>query len=316
MICAMTTFLKRISALFLMGLLTAGSAHARPFTIAESGREYKSLSEAVAAIGNGKGTILIAPGTYRQCAVQQGGDIAYRAEKPGSVIFDATICEGKAALVLRGRAAQVEGITFQNLYVPDGNGSGIRLERGDLTVKGSIFRNSEQGILTHNDPGATIRIERSTFSGLGRCDRGLDCAHSIYIGHYGRLIVRDSRFEAGTGGHYIKSRANAVEIVHNSFDDSAGHATNYMIDLPNGSAGLIEGNIMVQGKDKENYSAFITIAPEGRARDSSSLIIRENNASFVPGLRRISTFVANWSEDAPQIVENKLANGIRITDRR
>jgi len=72
----------------------------------------------------------------------------------------------------------------------------------------------------------------------------------------------------------------------------------------------------VQGKDKENYSAFITIAPEGRARDSSSLIIRENNASFVPGLRRISTFVANWSEDAPQIVENKLANGIRITDRR
>ena len=316
MICAMTAFLKRASTLLLAGLLATGASHAKPFTILENGRGFSRLAEAVSAIGNGSGTIIIAPGTYRQCAVQQGGTIRYRAEKSGSVIFDGAICEGKAALVLRGRAAQIEGITFQNLYVPDGNGSGIRLERGDLTVSDSIFRDSEQGILTHNDPQATIRITRSTFRHLGRCDRGLDCAHSIYIGHYGRLIVRDSRFEAGTGGHYIKSRAQAVEIVHNSFDDSAGRATNYMIDLPNGSAGLIESNIMVQGKDKDNYSAFITIAPEGRERDSSPLVIRGNSASFIPGLMRASTFVANWSGDTPKMSENKLADGVRPTDRR
>ncbi len=294
----------------------AAAAREGAFTIAESGRRFGTLADAVAAIGNRTGTILIAPGRYRQCAVQQGGTISYRAERPGTALFDGTICEGKAALVLRGRAASIEGRVFQNLYVPDGNGSGIRLERGDLSVVNSIFRASEQGILTHNDLSGTIRIDRSTFSGLGRCDRGLDCAHSIYIGRYGRLVVTRTRFEAGTGGHYVKSRAERVELSDNNFDDRAGHATNYMIDLPNGSAGIIERNIMVQGPDKDNYSAFITIGPEGRVRDSSSLVIRGNRAGFAPGLDRSSTFVANWTADTPILADNRLAAGIRPTDRR
>jgi len=289
---------------------------AAPFAVSSTGKAYPHIADAVRAIGTGAGIITIAPGTYRQCAVQQAGAITYRAEKPGSVIFDGAVCEGKAALVLRGRSATVEGIVFQNLRVPDGNGAGIRLERGDLTVNGSLFRDSEEGILTGNDPAATIRIDRSTFRHLGRCDRDLDCAHSIYIGHYGALIVTNSRFEAGTGGHYVKSRAARVEISGNSFDDSAGRATNYMIDLSNGAAGLIADNIMVQGRDKENYSAFITIAPEGRQHDSSTLVIRDNQASFVPGLSRISSFVANWTRDTPQITGNRLAKGIRESDRR
>mgnify|MGYP003633324823 CR=1 FL=1 len=304
-------------ALLLLAPTTLNAAPpAAPFMVSGTGKAYPHIADAVRAIGSGAGTITIAPGTYRQCAVQQAGAIAYRAEKPGSVIFDGAICEGKAALVLRGRSAHVEGIVFQNLRVPDGNGAGIRLERGDLTVSDSLFRDSEEGILTGNDPAATIRIDRSTFRHLGRCDRDLDCAHSIYIGHYGALIVTNSRFEAGTGGHYIKSRAARVDIRNTSFDDSAGRATNYMIDLSNGAAGLIAGNVMVQGRDKENYSAFITIAPEGRQHDSSALVIRDNHAAFVPGLSRISSFVANWTRDTPQIAGNRLAKGIRESDRR
>jgi len=297
-------------------LLTPTGAYARAFTLSETGRSYDQLSEALAAVGDATATIVIAPGTYNQCAVQEKGRITYRAAESGNVIFDGTICEGKAALVLRGRSANVEGIVFQNMRVPDGNGAGIRLERGNLMVTESLFRDSEQGILTHNDPASVIRINRSTFRYLGRCDRGLDCAHSIYIGHYGALIVRNSRFEAGTGGHYVKSRASHVEISGNSFDDSAGKATNYMIDLPNGSAGLIANNVMMQGRNKDNYSAFITIAPEGRERDSSSLVIRDNHASFVSGLQRTSTFVANWSEDTPNLSNNSLAKGIKQTDSR
>lgn len=294
----------------------AASEKPEPFTVAETGRGYGHLADAVAAIGDGRGTIRIAPGTYRQCAVQTAGHIRYRATRPHGVIFDGVACEGKAALVLRGRSAAVDGIVFQNMRVPDGNGAGIRLERGDLAVTNSLFRASEEGILTHDDPGATLRVDRSVFSRLGRCDRGLDCAHSIYAGHYGALVITNSRFEAGTGGHYVKSRAARVEITGNSFDDRAGSATNYMVDLPNGSAGLIERNIMVQGRDKDNYSAFITIAPEGRARDSASLVIRNNRASFDAGLRRASTFVANWTGENPLVSDNVLAAGIRPTDRR
>jgi hypothetical protein len=296
--------------------IASARTSARPFTILENGRMFAHLASAIEAIGNGKGTILIAPGTYLDCAVQQQGSITYRAIQPGTVHFNGGICEGKAALVLRGREAAVEGLVFENLRVPDGNGAGIRLERGNLFVSGSTFRNSEEGILTHDDPAATLAVDRSTFSRLGRCDRNLDCAHSIYVGHYGRLIITNSRFEAGTGGHYIKSRATRVDIAHNSFDDSQGHLTNYMIDLSNGSTGQIAINAMVQGRDKDNYSAFITIAPEGRDRDSSSLVIRDNNASFATGVSRTSTFIANWTADKVQIGRNVLGPGIKLTDRR
>lgn len=303
-------------ALAIILLPCAAAAKEAAFTIAESGKSFGTLAAAVATAGDGPATILIAPGVYHQCAVQERGAIHYRATKAGTAIFEGRICEGKAALVLRGRAASIEGLVFRNMRVPDGNGSGIRLERGDLSVVNSIFRDSEEGILTHNDPAGTIRIDKSTFSRLGRCDRGLDCAHSIYAGHYARLIVTRTRFEAGSGGHYIKSRASRVEISDNNFDDSAGRLTNYMIDLPNGSAGVIERNIMVQGRDKDNYSAFITIAPEGRERDSSSLVISGNRAAFASGIARTSTFVANWTADKVQIGANDLAPGIKTTDRR
>ena len=89
-----------------------------------------------------------------------------------------------------------------------------------------------------------------------------------------------------------------------------------MIDLSNGASGLIANNIMVQGRDKDNYSAFITIAPEGREWDSNALQIRDNQASFGGDYGRTSTFIANWTSDRPQIIGNRLTRGIKVMDRR
>ena len=86
------------------------------FTVVESGRGYAHLQQAVDAIGDGTGTIAIAPGTYRECAVQQGGAVTYLASKPGETVFERATCEGKAALVLRGRSANVSGLVFRNIY--------------------------------------------------------------------------------------------------------------------------------------------------------------------------------------------------------
>ena len=85
-------------------------------------------------------------------------------------------------------------------------------------------------------------IDKSTFSHLGRCGGGPACAHSVYIGYYGTVTVTRSRFEAGDGGHYLKLRSGRVAITANAFDDSAGHDTNYMIDLAAGASGRIADN--------------------------------------------------------------------------
>lgn len=304
------------SLLLAAGLLLAGApATAQqgqaPYTIAETGQRFASLQQAVDAIGSRRATITVASGSWRDCAVQTAGYIAFRAAEPGKAIFDGGACEGKATLVLRGQGAEVHGLIFQNIAVPDANGAGIRLETGDLVVSNSLFRDSEQGILTANDPASSILIERSTFSRLGRCDRGLSCAHSIYVNDFGSLTVRQVRFEKGNGGHYLKSRAAKIEVTDCSFDDTQGRTTNYLIDLPAGAQGTIARNIFVQGRDKENYSAFIAVAAEGRVYSSAGLSITDNDARIAPGVDRSTIFVANWSDDRLALGDNRL--GPRLT---
>ena len=287
-----------------------------PYQVAETAKAYRSLQQAVDAIGDGEGNIIISPGSYRDCAVQAAGTISYRTSVPGQTIFDGGTCEGKAALVLRGQSASIDGIIFQNMRVPDANGAGIRLEKGNLTVTRAIFRNSEQGILTAEDASGSIKIDQSTFSGLGRCDRGLSCAHSIYVGDYGSLSVTNSRFERGNGGHYVKSRAARLSITDNAFDDTRGRETNYMIDLPGGAVGTIARNVFVQGASKENYSAFITVAPEGKTRSSTGLSITNNDASIAAGVDRNTVFLADWSGDRISLGANRLGRGVKPFERR
>ena len=284
-----------------------------PFTV--DGQRFYRLDDAFAAIGKGTGTVVVAPGTYKDCATFGGQSITLRAATPSTAIFDGGACAGKATLIFNGMNAVVDGIVFQNIAVRDGNGAGIRLEWGNLLVTRSTFRNSQQGILTGPYETGTITIERSTFSGLGGCPES-GCAHSVYVGGYGKLTVSRCRFEKGTGGHYIKSRAAVNDIIDSSFDDTGGTNTNYMIDLPAGSVGLIARNEFVQGRGKENHSALIAVAAEARDNPSTGLRIEGNVASLAPGAPRNPVFVADWSREKLAIGVNKLGAGIRPFETR
>jgi hypothetical protein len=303
----------------LLGLVAATPIMAQnerpPILVEESGRSFWRLDDAVRSIGPGRGTITIQPGVLQQCAVQGEGSVVYRAAKPGTVVLDGMTCDGKAALVLRGSFARVEGLIFQNMRVPDRNGSGIRLEKGDLEVENSIFKDSEQGILTNEGPDMNVKVNQSTFSGLGGCPDGV-CSHSLYIGNNASLTVTNSRFEKGTGGHYLKSRAARSMIAGNSFDDTRGRTTNYHIDLPAGTSGSIINNVFVQGRDKENYSAIIALGAEDRIHPSAGLVISGNDASIAPGVDRQTTFVGDWTHEPFKMSNNRLGAGLKPSDRR
>jgi hypothetical protein len=230
--------------------------------------------------------------------------VAFVAREPGAVVFDGGVCEGKATLVLRGRASHVEGITFRRTFVPDGNGAGIRMEKGDLTVVGAKFLDAQSGILSANDPASTISIDRSTFAGLGKHPDGHG-VHSLYVNHYGALRVTNSRFERGTSGHYLKSRTPRIEVLDSSFDDSQGRNTNYSIDLSEGATGRIAGNAFVNGSRKENYGTMIAVAPEARSHPSAGLVIENNRAWLVPGAQE-TTFVGSWTSESLVIRNNQL----------
>ena len=259
--------------------------------------------------------MLVAPGVYRECAVQQAGRVTFKAAQPGTAIFEGA-CEGKAALVLRGGGAVVDGLVFRNIRVPDGNGAGIRIEIGDLTVRNAMFLDSQEGILGSTDQPSRVTIDRSTFSGLGQCHETEDCAHSIYLGNSGQVTITNSRFERGQGGHYVKLRTPRVTITDNSFDDTAGSRTNYMIDLPEGGTGEIARNTFVQGTRKENWSGMIVVAAEQRKYRSAGLSVHDNVASLAPGQAKGPAFLANVSGERLALGENRLGAGVRAYEVR
>jgi hypothetical protein len=299
-----------------MSFFLLALAAAMPFTIAETGQGYPTLAAAVAAVRDGTATILIAPGTYHECVVQAAGRITYKAVQPGTAIFERTVCEDKAAFVLRGRGSAVEGVVFRRFRVRDGNGAGIRIEMGDLTVTRSTFLDSQEGILGGGHPTVrSITIDRSSFAGLGQCDESPNCAHSVYLSIDGLVTITHSRFERGTGGHYVKLRARRVAITGNSFDDSAGRKTNYMIDLSEGGTGTIAQNMFVQGAGKENRSGLIVVAAEARTYPTDGLRVEGNTAGLAPGAPADPAFVADLSGGRIMVANNRLT-GMRTFERR
>ncbi len=310
--------MRRIIPLIVLALTVPAAAQQQraPFTIAETGEAFATINDAVQSVRLGTATILIAPGVYHQCTVQQGGDITFKAVEPGTVIFEGTACEGKAAFVLRGRRAVVDGIIFRGIQVGDGNGAGVRTEMGELIVRNAMFLDSQEGILGGEPTNQRITIDHSTFSGLGQCDQTPDCSHSIYLANQGSVTVTNSRFERGTGGHYVKLRAPHVMIADNSFDDTAGHKTNYMIDLPEGGTGLITRNTFVQGRNKENWTGFIVVAAERKTYSAAGLRVEGNIASLAPGETRSPAFVADYSHDRIALGTNRLGAGVRSFETR
>ena len=75
-------------------------------------------------------------------------------------------------------------------------------------------------------------------------------------------------------------------------------------------------NTFVQGENKENYSALIMVAAEGRRHSSAGLAITQNEAGLVPGLQRRTSFVADESGQPITIENNRLDPQIVRFERR
>jgi hypothetical protein len=247
-------------------------------------------------------TITLPPGRYTDCITVSVADLTLKAAQAGTAQLDGGACGGKAAIVAHGEQLTIDGLVFKNIFVDDGNGAGIRQETGNLVVKNSIFYNNQDAILTLAEAHLKLEVDHSVFVRLGRCDGLLPCSHSIYAGKIDSLIVRNSVFRNGAGGHFIKSRSRYVEITDNELDATRGN-TGFLIDLPHGSDGMISGNHFFKGKGSNNRCCIIRVASEGRLYDSSNLRITGNTVrSHIP----LTVFVWNSSQDAIYISDNAL----------
>jgi hypothetical protein len=272
----------------------------------------ESLGAALRRAGDGD-TVELLPGVHRaQTGVIEHPRLRLRGlGAPGSAVLqaDGAHVEGKALLVVRGGEVLVEGLTFRGARVPDGNGAGIRFERGRLLLRDCGFFDNEMGVLSSNDPQAELDVEACRFGDAPVVPADADFTHLLYAGRMARLRVARCHFRGGRHGHLLKSRARVNEVLGNRLGDAAagGGEASYELEFPNGGLARVQGNVIVQGAASGNRTLLSFGAEgEGGAPRPHRLQVLGNsfvNLGLLPGVAvrlhddRLATAVPTEARD-------------------
>lgn len=275
----------------------------------EPGGAIPRLADAVRQAGDGD-TILVASGDYH-------GDVGVITQKRLTIrgigtrpVFhaDGQHAEGKAQWVLRDGELTVENLAFVGTRVPDGNGAGIRFERGHLVVRRCAFLDNQMGLLTNNVETARLEIEDSEFGNAPGVPGRLE--HLLYVGRIASASVVGSHFHGGHTGHLIKSRAARTWLAYNMIVDGPGGSASYEVDLPNGGIATLLGNTIGQSEQTQN-ATVVAYGAEGQPWPQNRLVLAHNTL-LSPALRD-TRFLRIWPErlpaDTPVFALNNLTVG-------
>jgi hypothetical protein len=263
------------------------------------GQAIGRIADAIARAADGD-TIEVLPGLYR-------GDVAVIAQRQLSIVglvgtggarpvivAEGQHAEGKAIWVVRNGDVRVADIGFRGARVPDGNGAGIRFEKGRLSLQRCHFSDNQNGILTGGDVDSVLDVDGCEFSNAPPNPAPLP--HLMYVGRIGRFSMRGCTLRRGNDGHLVKSRARQTVLIGNRLDDGRDGQASYEIDLPNGGDAWVEGNTLVQSPLTHN-PVMLSFGAEGAAWDNSRLVLRNNR--FINRREAGGWFVRVWAERLP-----------------
>lgn len=295
--------IPRLALVLLFSLLAAPAAAE---TLRVGPGERFATPSAAARVAKPGDRVVIAPGTYRDCAVWRTPDLTIEAAG-GEVVITGPICADKALFVIAAPRVTVRGITFRGAAFAGGNAAGIRAEGGDLTVQRSRFEDNQNGILTHYRlPEARLVIEESVFVGNGALIH--ECAHGLYAGEWALVAIRRSRFEATRICHHVKSRALRTEIVESAILDAPDNRASYLVDIPNGGDLLLANSTLRKGPDHGNPTAAVMIGAEGVRHPTTSLRVIGNR--FENLMPRPTRFVENRTATPVWLEGNTLRGAV------
>ncbi len=238
------------------------------------GGSVASIVEA-ARIARDGDVIEISAGTYRgQAVVWTQTRLTLRGVGGRPVLqADGANAEGKALWVFRQGEFDVENLEFRGNRVPDGNGAGIRFERGILRIRDCAFFDNEMGVLTANTPDAILEISGSEFGAAPR-HTGL-LHHLLYVGAIARFTLTGSRFSGGYRGHLVKSRARENLVTYNVIVDGPNGQASYELEFPNGGTAYVIGNLIGQSALTDNPTV-VSFGAEGPRWPRNALYLSHN----------------------------------------
>ena len=275
----------------------------------------ESLAAALQQAADGDVVQLQAGDHYGQVAVITHKRLTLRGVGGVAVLHaSGQNAEGKAALVVRNGDVQVQHLEFRGNRVPDGNGAGIRFERGRLRVSHCGFFDNQNGILTSNHPGAELVVENSSF---GQAPVGAKLPHLIYVGNIAHFTLLGSHLSGGQEGHLVKSRARINHVRYNHLVDGDGGHAAYELEFPHGGVAHVVGNVIGQsaGTSNPGLVVFGAEGPGPTPREHALVLV---NNTFVNSGMRPAWFVrvheAKLQQAVPQQLVNNLFVGLGVAD--
>lgn len=239
----------------------SGVAASKATMVVGPGEMVGTVTEAARLARDGD-VVEIRSGNYRgQTAIWTQNNLLIRGTgKRPVMIADGQSAEDKATWVVRGGNVRIENIDFRGAKASDGNGAGIRFEKGHLSIHACRFADNEMGILTGNLASLSLEISDSEFVDAPHDER--DLHHLLYVGAIGRFVLRGSRFQNGYLGHLVKSRARENHVLYNMLADGAGGRASFELEFPNGGIAYVIGNVIAQSAGTDN-SSVVSYGAEG-----------------------------------------------------
>lgn len=272
------------------------------------GKPYAKPCQAFAAAQDGDVIEIDAAGNYDGdvCPVTKNNLVIRGVNGRARIDAAGQYAWGKGIWVVAGNNTVIENIEFSGAKVPDRNGAGIRLDSGNLTVRNCVFRNNETGIL--GGFYGKVLIEHSEFFDNGYGDGQ---SHNIYLNSgVEEFTLRYSASRRAKVGHLVKSRAARNYILYNRLTQESGTGS-YEIDLPNGGAAFVIGNVIQQGETTQNRG-MLTFGVEGLRTGVAHELYVVNN-TFVSTRSAGATFVQITSAfTTPAVIRNNIFSGSGI----
>jgi hypothetical protein len=238
------------------------------------GRQFATIASAVNASLSGD-TINVDAGLYtndfftirHDLTIQTVGGFARLVATIPPPDGKAYITEGAA-----GIHVTLSGLDVSGVAVADHNGAAVRYEGGSLSLIDDYFHDNQEGLLGAPDPNGSISIDQSEFGFNGD---GSGSTHDIYVGAIATFTLTHSYVHDAVVGHEVKSRAASNVIQGNRIFDNNGNAS-YSVDLPNGGAATITGNVIEQGPNSPNQNIF-AYGEEGLVAGRSNAVSLSGN---------------------------------------
>ena len=282
-----------------------------------AGLEFQTIGAAVAAATNGD-LILVQPGTY----VNDFADITAQITIAGAGgMVDLLATEpppNEKGFFVVDNSCEIDNLSFQGAAIDaslGGNAAGIRYQGGNMVVHNDVFMDNQNGILAaavDNLPQNTVTILNTTFDANGQSS-GPDAGytHNCYIsGGISSLVAQGNIFEQANVGHELKSRAETNLISGNIFYDGPTGTASYSIDLPDGGADTVIGNVIEKGPQVQN-NAIIHFGGEGIPYPDSSLTVSGNR--FINDLGPQAVAVLNQTTLNISVTGNEFDNFANAT---